>query len=345
MFVRIFSIAALVTLSAAAAWAQGGFDVITLYEGSPKRGDIVEMSKDKIGIETSGVTIDVSVGDVKRVTFADAPAMLTSAQASIAGGQLEDAVEKLKKIDKGAIQRTIVADEVDFYLAYCQAKLALAGSGDKNAAVTAMRAFADNSGSYHFYEANELTGDLALAVGRPDVAAVFYKNVSDAPWPEYKVKAAVLEGNALLAQEKYKEAGAKYQMVITANLNTPLATRQKEFASLGKAKCLGKLGSADEGITLCEKIIANSDSRDGELFSRAYNALGACHLAAGNEKDALLAYLHVDLLFYQDPAQHAEALYHLIDLWKTENEADRALKARSLLKSRYPGSVWASKAG
>lgn len=344
MLARTYLIGALVSLSSAVAWAQGGFDVVTLYEGSPKRGAIVEMSKDKIGLEVSGVTTYVEVGDVKRVTFADAPALLTSAQASIASGQLEDAEEKLKKIDKSNIQRGIVADEVDFYLAYCQAKLALAGSGDKNAAVTSMRTFADNSGTYHYYEANEMTGDLALGVGRPDVAAVFYKNVSSAPWPEFKVKAAVLEGNALLAQEKYTEAGAKYQMVITANLNTPLATRQKEFASLGKAKCLGKLDKADEGITLCDKIIANSDSRDGELFSRAYNALGACQLAAGNDKDALLAYLHVDLLFYQDPSQHAEALYHLIALWKAENEADRALKARALLKSRYPGSVWASKA-
>ena len=345
MLARTYFTAALISLSSALAMAQGGFDVVTLYEGSPKRGAIVEMSKDKIGLEVSNVVTHVDVGDVKRVTFADAPALLTSAQASIASGQLEDAVEKLRKIDKADIQRNIVADEVDFYLAYCQAKMALAGSGDKNAAVTAMRTFADNSGTYHYYEANEMTGDLALAVRRPDVASVFYKNVSNAPWPEFKVKAAVLEGNALLAQEKYTEAGAKYQMVITANLNTPLASRQKEFAALGKAKCLGNLNKATEGIKLCENIIANSDSRDGELFSRAYNALGACHLAAGKEKDALLAYLHVDLLFYQDPSQHAEALYHLIDLWKTENEADRALKSRSLLKSRYPGSVWASKAG
>jgi len=325
------------------AWAQGGFDVITLHEGT-KRGTIVEMSKDNIGVEVSGVVTQVEVGDVKRVTFADAPTLLTSAQSSIAAGQLEDALEKLQKIDKGDISRNVVAEEVDYFIAYCKAKLALGGAGDKNEAVTAMRKFAENTGSYHYYEANEITGDLALAVGRPDVAAKFYKNVSAAPWPEYKVRATVLEGNALLAQEKYKEAGAKYQMVIGANLNTPQASRQKEFARLGKAKCLANLDQPAEGVKLCEEIIANSDSRDGELFSRAYNALGACHLAAGNARDALLAYLHVDLLFYQEPSQHAEALYHLIDLWKENNNADRALKARSLLKSRYPGSVWAAKA-
>ncbi len=281
---------------------------------------------------------------MKRVTFSDAPALLTSAHASIASGQLEDAQEKLGKIDLGDVQRDIVVDEVKYYIAYCTAKLALAGSGDKAAAVNAMRPFAENTGTYHYYEANEITGDLALGIGRADVAANYYKNVGSAPWPEFKVKAAVLEANALLAQENYKDAGAKYQMVIGANLNTPLATRQKELATLGKAKCLAHLGKPADGISDCEKIIANSDSRDGELFARAYNALGACHNAADNKKDALLAYLHVDLLFYQDPAQHAEALYHLIDLWKENNMADRAIKARQLLKTRYPGSVWSAKA-
>ena len=342
MLKRTLLLAAMLLLVSTAVWSQG-FDVITLHEGS-KRGTIVEMNKDKIGVSVSGVTTYVEVGEVKRVTFADAPALLTSAQASIAGGQFEDAVEKLQKIDKGSIQRPIVAGEVDYFVAYCQAKLALAGGADKRAAATAMKKFADNEGTYHYYEANEITGDLALAFNNAAAAVSFYKNVGAAPWPEFQVKAAVLEGNALLAQDKYQEAGQQYQKVITATLNSPLANRQKEFATLGKAKCLAHLNKATEGIKLCEGIIANSDSRDSELFSRAYNALGACHLAAGNEKDALLAYLHVDLLFYQDPSQHAEALYHLIGLWKAENDSERALRSRSLLKSRYPGSSWSAKA-
>jgi hypothetical protein len=133
--------------------------------------------------------------------------------------------------------------------------------------------------------------------------------------------------------------------VLGTTLNTPVASRQKEFASLGKAKCLADATQPqpDQGVALAEKIIADGDSRDGELFARAYNSLGYCHMKAGRPKDALLAYLHVDLMFYQDPSQHAEALYHLQTLWRDVNKADKALRARSLLKERYAGSVWASK--
>lgn len=345
MIHRTLSATGLLLLLAANGWAQGDFDRVYLYEGPLKSGTIVEMSKDEIGVEVSGgVVTKAKVGNVKRVMFADAPPMLTSALAAISSGQLEDALEKLQKIEKSDIQRKVVADEVDFYIAYCMAKLALAGGGDKAAAASKMIVFAQDAGNYHYYEANEITGDLALGLGHAEDAAKFYKNVSSAPWPEYKVRAAVLEGNAMLGQEKYAEARDQYDKVIRANLNTTQARRQKEFAALGKAKCLGKLGDSAEGIKLCEKTITNGDSRDYELFSRAYNALGACYLAAGKSKDALLAYLHVDLLFYQDPAQHAEALYYLIDLWRTDNKTERSIKARALLRDRYPGSVWAGKA-
>jgi tetratricopeptide (TPR) repeat protein len=341
---------ALVALSATSAWAQGSFDVVVTLEGPPKRGTVTEMSKDSVGLEVSGgVTTQVEVNNVKQVVFADAPAQMRSAQTSLAGGQIEDALEKLNQIKQDDVQRPIVWKEVVYYKAYCMAKLALVGGGDKTAAARVMGEFAktegEYAGTYHYYEANEIMGDLAGSLGKPDVAAKFYAAVGEAPWPDFKMKAAVLEGQALVAQGNYKDAYGKFSDVLKSQLNTPVAARMKDFATLGKAVCLSEAGKADEGVTEVEKIIANGDSKDGELFARAYNALGHCHAKAGRTKDALLAYLHVDLMFYQDPAQHAESLYHLASLWKDVDKTEQSLKARTLLKQRYPGSVWAGKPG
>ena len=60
-------------------------------------------------------------------------------------------------------------------------------------------------------------------------------------------------------------------------------------------------------------------------------------------KDALMAYLHVDILFYGDSETHAESLYHLGKLWQVAKNQDRAAAAVNLLKQRYAGSVWAEK--
>jgi outer membrane protein assembly factor BamD (BamD/ComL family) len=52
------------------------------------------------------------------------------------------------------------------------------------------------------------------------------------------------------------------------------------------------------------------------------------------------AYLHVALMFNQFPDQHAEALYHLKDLWTQLKKPESAKQAAELLKSRYAASPW-----
>ena len=56
-------------------------------------------------------------------------------------------------------------------------------------------------------------------------------------------------------------------------------------------------------------------------------------------------YLKVDVLYYAYPQYHAEALYHLVRLWKATgvNRKDRSDQAKGLLQSRHPNSIWAAR--
>ncbi len=338
---------ALVLLGAQAAWAQS--DVISVYAGRTRqlRGDIQGVSKTAISIEVNTIKQEVPVNNIERVAFGDEPAGLRSARASIVSGQIENAVKQLKGIDRSTIPRSIITQEVDYYIAYCSAKLALAGSGDKKAAAGLLTAFqTKNTESYHFYEAAQLLGDLAAALGNPK-ATEYYLQIGKAPWPEYKYRAAVLAGQANLTQEKFAESAKLFDYVVSkAKGNAdPKIERQYTFAKLGSAVCSANDGKAAPAIKAIESIIAANDPKDTELFAKAYNALGACHRQGGPDKakDAALAYLHTHILFYQDSAAHAEALYYLNILWSQIEKADRALAARKLLKSSYGTSVWATK--
>ena len=91
------------------------------------------------------------------------------------------------------------------------------------------------------------------------------------------------------------------------------------------------------------KLIKNEDPKQTELFANAYNILGLCHQQAGEDLQAVLAFLHTDLLFSNQAAAHAEALYYLSQLWPKLDKNDRALEARTTLKSLYRNSVWAGK--
>ena len=337
---------ALLILVANVQYAAAQSDKVYPLRGTPTTGIVSSTTPTAVNIEVQGTPQNVPVNEIQRVVFTGEPTELSRGRDNILQGQYESGYAELRKINPTTIQRPIVKADLQFYLAYAQGKLALTGGGDKGAAAAAMLAFVRaNATSFHFFQAAEMLGDLAVALGSYDNGVRYYGAIAaQAPWPDYKMRAMVSEARSLLAQEKFPEAQAKFDQVAGAQIDTPQAMQQKTLAMAGKAACLAGAGNPDEGIKVAEEIIAkNSPEESGELFGRTYNALGACYLKAGKQKDALMAYLHVDVLFYAHPEVHAEALYHLSKLWAGINKQDRAVDARNLLVDRYSGSVWAKK--
>lgn len=316
-------------------------DVINPVSGAPARGTVKRVSPTIVTIDTANGERDIEVNNIRRVSFATDPPELKRARDAVAAGQFEDAKADLSKVNLAAVSQDIVKADVAYYLAYANAKLALAGNGDKEAAHTALLDCAKKQ-DHHFYEAAELLGDLAMARGKFSEAQSYYAALANATWPDYKLKASILQAKSLVAQRKYAEAQAMYDTVINSPLNTPEANREKQFAELGRAVCMAETGNAPQAAQSVNKIIQNNDPKDSALFGRAYNALGACYEKQGDPKQALIAYLHTDLMFYGEPEVHAEALYHLSKLWaEAYKNSDRALQARNLLKNRYSGTSWA----
>jgi len=336
----------LVLANAGQASAQSS-DQVFGFRGSPTNGVIsdTDTSPNEIVIDVQGTKRSIAVNEVRRVAFLGEPIEFRRARDNVLEGQLESGYDDLRKIDAAAIQRPIIKADLQYYLAYCQGKLALTGGGDKAAAATAMLAFVrGNPKSFHFYEAAELLGDLAVSLQSYDGATRYYGALGKAPWPDYKMRGAVLEARALLQKGDAAGALSKYDSVISSTLDTPEALKQKLYAQAGKAKCFAGTGKPDEGIAMAEEIILkNSPDGNNELFGRAYNALGACYLKEGKQKDALMAYLHTDVLFYSNSEVHAESLYQLSKLWAAINQQDRAVDARNLLTTRYAGSSWAKR--
>ena len=76
-------------------------------------------------------------------------------------------------------------------------------------------------------------------------------------------------------------------------------------------------------------------------MASAYNTLGDCLRAAGRPKDALIAYLHTDVLFAKDKEQHPrapETLPHSVEMlgsaWTFCGTIIRKLLVASAARSR-----------
>jgi tetratricopeptide (TPR) repeat protein len=356
MFLRSLYIATVVFVSVVAnraAFAQRDMDQIYLPKGAPARGTIPPdgMTRDKVTIEQTGGPRDIQVNEIVRITFAGEPTDLVAGRNNVLQKNYNQALAELKKLDGQKIDRPFVRQDIEFYKALCQSRLALSEGGDKATASKTMLAFvASAQQNYHFYEAAEALGDLAMASGKWTDAAKYYGPLATAGvtatrpegWPDYQMRANNAIGRALIGEKQYDQALDKFKAVLGSDLSTTEAVRQKNLATVGRAICLAETSKVDEAVTMLKDLIDKNDPQDAVLFARAYNALGRCYLKQNRPKDAVLALLHTDLLFYADAEAHAEALYHLSKLWSDINKSDRAVAARNTLRERYAGSIWAT---
>jgi tetratricopeptide (TPR) repeat protein len=323
-------------------------DQIFRRGGAPERGVITKMTKTDVTLSANGIERPIAANEIVRIAYDSEPSEMSGVRRDLLEGNFKSALDSLRKVDATKIDREVVRQEVEWSRAFSLTQLAMREGGDKAVAETALKDFAGKyKDSYRFYNAAELAGDLAASAGKYADAAKYYNAVvSSVTWDDMKLRAGVSLGRALLAQGKTQEALQRFDAVVNDSATTADAQAIKQLAVVGRAAAQAESGSHDEAIkTLADAkgVIATSDPKDARLMSRAYNALGTAYLKAGKPKEALLAYLHTDLLYFAEPDAHAEALYHLGNLWSDVNKADRAVEARNTLKQRYAGSVWASK--
>lgn len=323
-------------LAASSIEAQPLADRVRLVRGSDS-GEITDMTPTEISLkkEATGVRT-IAVNEVKSVAFDGEPPELSQARVSAANGNHEKALESLAKVDLKAVRRDFVKQEVEFYRAYCAGKQALAGQGEITDAGRQLNNFVRiYPKNFHYLAAVELMGDLLMASQRYDQAQKKYAELAKAPWPDYRARAAVAVGRTLQAQGKHDQAIAEFEAVLALPDDTADMANRKLSATLAKAVSVAAKGQVDVAVASIEKVIHETDPEEKELHARAYNALGGCYEQAGKTKDALLAYLHVDVLYDTVADAHVEALTRLVPLWQAIGQEQRAREARKVLQERY----------
>jgi tetratricopeptide (TPR) repeat protein len=338
-------LAAIVVLISATAASALDQIKTTNKEKSVIRGHIITMTSQEVEIEVSGGLRDkVPVNKIINIFFEDEPTQFAAVRDYMSKGDYPQAAATLEKTSSEDAKTKNIGTEVEYLKALCAARLALGGNGDIAAAGGQMNAFIKTyPNSHHYYEANEILGNLGIAARSYDRAAGFFAELAKAPWPDYAMRANVGTGRALLAQGKTAEAAKAFDEVLSSGAAGDLAEDQRMAAQLGKARCLAAGQKTDQAIKMVEGIIAKADAENADLLAQAYNTLGAALRKAGKNKEAVLAYLHVDLLYPQLPDAHAEALANLAELFTEEHKADHAARMRNTLKENYPNSSWATK--
>ena len=141
---------------------------------------------------------DIEMREIQKLSFGDEPADLTTARDQAIAGQFENALASLKKVNVAEIQNPAIKQEVGYYLGLLHRQVGLdAPVATRRRPIAELKAFiGQNRTTFHFFEGVQLLGDLNFADGKYADAATFYGLLGQAEWPEYKMRAAVLQARA-----------------------------------------------------------------------------------------------------------------------------------------------------
>lgn len=300
----------------------------------------VEVKKVSGGIEK------IPANQVLTIFYEKQPAVLRMIWTHLQNGRYADALAALNKIELKSVTRTEALQDIEYYKAVCAGRLALNGTGTIREAGSQMALFVkNNANSYHYFDACSLVGELLVALGRREQAEIYYSRVAAAPWPDVRMRADVAVGRIMLAQGKTLDAQLAFDRVLTEKTGGALAEAERLAARTGKAECLIADNKPTEAIRMLEEVLLAADPEQRELNARTYNALGTAQRKTGEPKKAILAFLHVDLLYPSVPDAHAEALANLVALWGAIDKPQRAAIDKKRLEGQYKGSHWADQAG
>lgn len=308
------------------------------------RGEFTLMAPDAVTIKlTNGQIQVVPVSDIFSVRFDMEPPLLAQAQSNERSGALDVALEKFISVQKdySGEDKRVVTD-VEFLIARTKVKLALADPSKLADAKTAIQKFREaNKANFRYFEALLLEASVTSG----DEVTTLLAEVQNCPVKGYQLEAGVQLGQVLLAGNDAPAALAAFEKVIEQSAGDASSASAQFAGFLGKAECQQKQGQLDEAIQTLDEIINKASESESRTLAAAWVLKGDCLRMKSLPKDALMAYLHVDVLYPSEPAAHAEALYHLVSLWGPAGHQDRSDEAMAKLSTKYPNSPWAKQAG
>lgn len=330
-------------------------------DAKDKKGEISKI-KGRIDPENSNASkITLAIGkeadaievtNIESISYDREPTEFNTIRNAIANGNFNEAATEVQRLAASieanstpAIANELAKKDFDYWMVYLPAMQAIEGSAkvDLASAANKLKDFlSKNPTHYRFYEGTEALGLLyQLAPG--DASALYlplFKTISgNQELPELQFRGNLLMARAMLKNNNFQQAQAGLaKMVAEARPTNRMMASQIAQAKIALAQATAMAGKPDDAIKMLQAVIDETPSNDYEAHARANVALGNILLQKQNKIEALLAFLKVDLVFFQYPEQRAEALARLSKLWTEvpDAKADRANDARERLQTLYP---------
>jgi len=323
-----------------------GLETVTRRGGKSVSGDVSEISKTEVVVKVKTPkeeTVSIPANEVLNIAWSGEAAEAGVARSDDNAGRYQKAIEGYQKsLQTGKSTNPNAKIDLEYGITRATARQALADLPQIDASIKQLEAFRGQE-HYRHFEAVQLLGNLYLAKQDYARAAAAFEAYGKAPWKEYRLASKISLARVKLAEKNLDEALSLYESVLADSTEGTGETAQKQEASLGKSRVLLAQQKPADALQLLNSVIAAADPDEVTLHAEAFLRQGDCLRELGKDKDAVLAYLRVDLLFSAAKPQHAESLYQLAKLWAKVGRPERAEEARDRLLAEYPNSEWAGR--
>ena len=344
LMIRFFSI--LVLFLAISSKASAQTDEIQLKPmtgqttGKIIRGTIQSESPREIKITVSGKTETIMVDDLANIDYANTPAAFFEAKQREKSGDYMAALESYKRASNASGVRPFVLQLVKFRYASALAEASLSDDKKTPEAIDALQDFVkSNPTSRHTPDASEQL--LNLVRSGSDPAKVDSVLADMAKIPGAQARSNVLRAGLLTDRGKPDDA---LKLLASTKSQIPKNSELERIAQSVQINALVGQKNFAEAEKQARILIESTSPEDTNALAPAYNALGDCLRAAGKPKDAMIAYLHTEILYDKAADEHARALSAITQLWRILEKPDRAEQTLNKLASAYPRSPWLKKA-
>lgn len=304
--------------------------------GGRVRGQIQSESPGEVVVKLGTSTTAVPTDQIASIRYDGQPATLQLAETRESAGQLAEAAELFKKAAGEAAGKPYVMQMALYREASALADLALVEPDrTKEAKDRLLRFVQAHPSSRHIIPAREDLARLQLNTG--DFAGAEATIAELAKLPKAADRAGVLRAKVLARQGRHDEAVSELDRLIATFPDR--STGQRE-ARLAKAESLVGMKKYKEAESLVRQVIAAAPAEDVAAQSAACNTLGDSLRADNRPKEALLAYLHTDLLYSKDKQEHPRALFQIEKLFRLLKQDGRADEYAQRLRQEYPHSQW-----
>jgi tetratricopeptide (TPR) repeat protein len=309
--------------------------------GGRIRGQIQEETPTIVRIQAPTGLQEVPVEQIESVTYEGQPSSVLLAQTREASGDLAGAAEMYKKAISDSGGKSLLVQAASFGQAHTTADLASSSPARANEAIALLEAFLKaHPKSRHKGPALEDLARLYLQKGDADAASKAIDELESIPWEADH--ATVMKTRVLTKRGKNDEAIQALDKIIAG---APKGSMRAIEAQLARAENLAALKKFKEAESAVKDVIKDTPPEKADIQALAHNTLGDCYRAAGQPKNALLAYLQTVLLYDKDKEQHPRALYQSALLFRELKRDDRADEMMEELKQKYPQSPWLSARG